>query len=59
MAVFICTMDPVCHMVSCVHEFRHGQKRQQGEHGDNGNILKQKDGKAGLSAVAFHQPLFV
>ena len=39
-------------------QFRHGQQRQQGQHGDDGNVLKEQHGKCALASRAAQQALF-
>jgi putative uncharacterized protein (fragment) len=39
-------------------QFRHGQQRQQRQHGDDGNVLKEQHGKCALATRAAQQTLF-
>jgi len=38
-------------IAAAIHKARHGQKRNEGEHRNDGDVLKQKHGKAGLTAI--------
>ena len=41
------------------HQLGHRQQRQEGQHGNDGNVLEQQNGKARLPALALGQTLLV